>query len=166
MAEIQRESEPTVAQLEARRGGVLSDRDIKAEICKRGLIHDHDEERVQASCYDLRVGHVIGKRIGVEDGAKSGIRAIKVRPGELATLLSMERVKLPDNVTGLVIPRNDYAERGILILNAGHVDPGYEGHVMAQVVNPNPPKDTDGRREDSGRGWVRELQGRWPGVLG
>ncbi len=32
--------------------------------------------------------------------------------------------------------------------------------------SPNPPKDTDGRREGSGRGWVRELQGRWPGVLG
>ena len=32
--------------------------------------------------------------------------------------------------------------------------------------SPNPPKDRDGRREDSGRGWVRELQGRWPGVLG
>ena len=36
----------------------------------------------------------------------------------------------------------------------------------SQPLNPNPPKDTDGRREDSGRGWVRELQGRWPGVLG
>ena len=36
----------------------------------------------------------------------------------------------------------------------------------AGCLNPNPPKDTDGRREDSGRGWVRELQGRWPGVLG
>ena len=34
------------------------------------------------------------------------------------------------------------------------------------TLSPNPPKDTDGRREDSGRGWVRELQGRWPGVLG
>ena len=33
-------------------------------------------------------------------------------------------------------------------------------------VTPNPPKDTDGRREGSGRGWVRELQGRWPGLLG
>ena len=33
-------------------------------------------------------------------------------------------------------------------------------------VSPNPPKDTDGRREGSGRGWVRELQGRWPGLLG
>ena len=32
--------------------------------------------------------------------------------------------------------------------------------------SPNPPKDTDGRREGSGRGWVREVQGRWPGVLG
>ena len=34
------------------------------------------------------------------------------------------------------------------------------------ALSPNPPNDTDGRREDSGRGWVRELQGRWPGVLG
>ena len=37
---------------------------------------------------------------------------------------------------------------------------------LALSLNPNPPKDTDGRREGSGRGWVRELQGRWPGVLG
>ena len=35
-----------------------------------------------------------------------------------------------------------------------------------RALIPNPPKDTDGRGEDSGRGWVRELQGRWPGVLG
>ena len=34
------------------------------------------------------------------------------------------------------------------------------------LISPNPPKDTDGRREGSGRGWVRELQGRWPGLLG
>ena len=44
------------------------------------------------------------------------------------------------------------------------------GHALIRLkiryLNPNPPKDTDGRREDSGRGWVRELQGRWPGVLG
>ena len=33
----------------------------------------------------------------------------------------------------------------------------------ADGISPNPPKDTDGRREDSGRG-VRELQGRWPGL--
>ena len=31
------------------------------------------------------------------------------------------------------------------------------------LLNPNPPMDTDGRRENSGRG-VRELQGRWSGL--
>ena len=48
------------------------------------------------------------------------------------------------------------------------LDRGVRPLVSATIddVNPNPPKDTDGRREDSGRGWVRELQGRWPGVLG
>ena len=30
-------------------------------------------------------------------------------------------------------------------------------------LSPNPPMDTDGRREDSGRG-VRELQARWSGL--
>ena len=44
---------------------------------------------------------------------------------------------------------------------------GFPGTPKVDVdLSPNPPKDTDGRREDSGRGWVRELQGRWPGVLG
>ena len=41
------------------------------------------------------------------------------------------------------------------------------GSISGELgVSPNPPKDTDGRRGGSGRGWVRELQGRWPGVLG
>ena len=45
---------------------------------------------------------------------------------------------------------------------------GIWGASLPQNVRftPNPPKDTDGRREGSGRWWVRELQGRWPGVLG
>ena len=47
------------------------------------------------------------------------------------------------------------------VRDAGACQVGAMGHL-----NPNPPKDTDGRREGSGRGWVRELQGRWPGLLG
>ena len=39
-------------------------------------------------------------------------------------------------------------------------DTGYRnGYGRARRLNPNPPKDTDGRREESGRG-VRELQGK------
>ena len=39
-------------------------------------------------------------------------------------------------------------------------------YVLLLALSPNPPKDTEGGREDSGRGWVRELQGRWPGPWG
>ena len=48
----------------------------------------------------------------------------------------------------------------------GPVRPAAGKLWMGFSLSPNPPKDTDGRREGSGRGWVRELQGRWPGVLG
>ena len=34
-----------------------------------------------------------------------------------------------------------------------------EGEKTLDGLTPNPPKDTDGRREESGRG-VRELQGK------
>ena len=36
-------------------------------------------------------------------------------------------------------------------------------HLETLGLNPNPPMDTDGQREDSGSG-VREVQGRWPGL--
>ena len=40
-------------------------------------------------------------------------------------------------------------------------DTGYRnGYGRARRLTPNPPMDTDERREDSGRGWVRELQAR------
>ena len=50
----------------------------------------------------------------------------------------------------------------LTILDAGKIQWLPESNGVR--FTPNPPKDTDGRREDSGRGWVRELQGRWPGV--
>ena len=34
--------------------------------------------------------------------------------------------------------------------------PGFLSRALDEFLSPNPPKDTDGRREDSGRGWVRE----------
>ena len=36
---------------------------------------------------------------------------------------------------------------------------GLEAEARSVLLNPNPPKDTDGRLEESGRG-VRELQGK------
>ena len=61
----------------------------------------------------------------------------------------------------IALPKGDFlVTAGFTAITGAGVASGFT------VLSPNPPKDTDGRREDSGRGWVRELQGRWPGVLG
>ena len=57
-------------------------------------------------------------------------------------------------------------ELALAVLHLREQYPRWGKDKLAVLLSPNPPKDTDGRREDSGRGWVRELQGRWPGVLG
>ena len=44
----------------------------------------------------------------------------------------------------------------------GHQDEGEQGRMALWSVTPNPPKDTDGRREDSGRvgeGAIGEMAG-------
>lgn len=133
--EEQAESNLNQYRDESRRG-VLSNQDISREIENNNLIDRREEgdsykDGVRGSCYDLRIGSVINNRLGIVEG----ITAVTLKPGEMVTLLSKERLKLPDNITGLVIPRNTLARRGILVLNAGHVDPNYSGQIMAQVVN-------------------------------
>ena len=62
--------------------------------------------------------------------------------------------------------RNPFRNRLHLLVKETNLSLSSKDRNRAVDISPNPPKDTDGRREGSGRGWVRELQGRWPGVLG
>jgi len=99
------------------------------------------------AAYDLRVGHIVTpgeylKLIAPGEGHDShGFRRnfLILKPGETATLATLESVDLrgqgKQRVTALIIPRNKYALRGLLTLNAGHVDPGHKGFVTAQVIN-------------------------------
>ena len=124
------------SNLATRPGGVLSDQDIKNEIIQRRLVYTSDGEEcwrsdgVKGDAYDLRIGYVLRKG---EKPVRSGV--VTLRPGQMVTMLSKEWVCLPKNVTGLVVPRNRKARRGLLMLNAGHVDPNWEGQIMGQVVN-------------------------------
>ena len=65
---------------------------------------------------------------------------------------------------GAGIPKGSRARRHDVLL--WYAKQAGRHYFNPDPISPNPPKDTDGRREGSGRGWVRELQGRWPGLLG
>ena len=86
-------------------------------------------------------------------------------PLECTSHLGFSLVPFPDGLvdTGKSPPTMDSSLRG----NDGQAKrvSGIR-HIQVEVVlvlSPNPPMDTDGRREDTGRG-VRKLQKRWSGL--
>lgn len=120
--------------------GVLSDEDIKREIqATPSLLQNVPPSEplptgnFQPAAYDLRVGHIITPNDYVDMNTADKI--VRLRQGGMATLASWESLNIPSNMTGLIIPRNEPAQRGLLISNAGHVDPGHVDFVMAQVIN-------------------------------
>ena len=62
---------------------------------------------------------------------------VTVQPGQMIFVVTHEDILMPPCLCGTVYSRNSLALAGILALNAGHVDPGYQGPI---VISPNPPK--------------------------
>lgn len=118
-------------------GAVLGKTAIKRLSKSNKLIDpiDPEERSFQPAAYDLRLGHVIlaDKYIAWQSAEREN--SVDLRPGEVATLVSREKLSLPFNINGVIVPRNSWAKRGLLILNAGHIDPGYQGVVTAQAIN-------------------------------
>lgn len=123
-------------------GAVLSDTDIR-EMAKKfpGFItvegrpidfDDKEKDSLQPSCVDLRVGRIYIR--GREFYSRND--RVELPPGALVHIESIERVTLPKNIMGFLVPKNSKSEAGLLFLNAGHVDPGWkDGFMTAEVMN-------------------------------
>ena len=136
-------------------GAVLSNQDIVREMAKYPNIHkyplvansdgtpldfdDKDSSLLWECCVDLRIG-----RIYVGDPTQQKrYREIKdeddklyLAPGAIVHVESRERVSTPPDIMGILIPKNTKSEAGLLMLNAGHVDPGWEGGFLtAEIMN-------------------------------
>ncbi|APX15333.1 hypothetical protein BWR17_05430 [Phaeobacter inhibens] len=53
----------------------------------------------------------------------------------MVSVVTAQKLTLPDNVTGLATLVTSLTEKGILCLNVGVVDPGYDGPLSAMLVN-------------------------------
>lgn len=94
------------------------------------------EENLKASSYDLRIGTIYrsGKIHSVE-GSENEDRMVKLGPSEIVTMLTQERVHIPESYCGTVFAINSASSKGLLILNPGHIDPGYAGFISICAIN-------------------------------
>ncbi|NJF25484.1 dCTP deaminase [Thermococcus sp. Bubb.Bath] len=107
---------------------LLPDWKIEKEI----LIEPFSKESLQPAGYDLRVGkeaHINGKLIDVEKEGK-----FIIPPKTHALVLTLERVKLPDDVMGDMKIRSSLAREGLLGSFAW-VDPGWDGNLTLMLFN-------------------------------
>jgi deoxycytidine triphosphate deaminase len=104
---------------------LLSDQEIK----NRRLVENRIEAHFRAASYDLSVGTIISVEGKEEEGE------YWLKPQGIVEIISRERVKLPKDVVGYVMVKTSLCNQGILALNIGIVDPGYEGFLSTTLLN-------------------------------
>ena len=107
---------------------ILPDWKIRKEI----LIDPFSEESLQPAGYDLRVGdeaYMGGKILDIKEEGK-----LVIPPKTHALVLTLERIKLPDDVMGDMKLRSSLAREGLLGSFAW-VDPGWDGKLTLALFN-------------------------------
>lgn len=115
--------------------GVLNDDAIRNALTwAEPLIKDADTNLIQACSYDLRVGSVFcnGRILRSMD---AGEKQVTIQPGGIISLFTLEEVQLPDDIMATAFPMNQWSSQGLLVLNPGHVDPGYHGPLSVRLIN-------------------------------
>jgi hypothetical protein len=70
-----------------------------------------DENLFRASTYDLSIGEIIPA------GPASGSSEYNLPPGGTVRVVSKESLKLPNNITGHALLKNELCRKGVLALN-------------------------------------------------
>jgi deoxycytidine triphosphate deaminase len=82
----------------------------------------------RATSYDVRIAQIV-----TNDGALHG--SYKIPRQGIVQVISAERLRIPLNVTGIATVKTTLCNEGLLALNIGIIDPGYEGLISSFLVN-------------------------------
>lgn len=112
---------------------ILADKHIRKLVKEHELISPLDESSLNPASYDLRLGTRAIKTTGVFDLQKGDV--IHIYPGELVEVMTLEKLRLPNNISGGIGLRSYYARKGLCILAGLQIDPGFEGNLVISLVN-------------------------------
>ena len=139
---------------------IISDRDIKKKVAEGSIvvtspIGDH-EKNIHGSSWDFRLGkhfkvykkssvavldpmkmesfEGLTKLYTIEDPGEPFV----VHPGDFVLGVTLEKVKLPNDVVARVEGRSSLGRLGIIVHStAGFIDAGFEGTITLEITNIN-----------------------------
>jgi deoxycytidine triphosphate deaminase len=111
--------------------GVLGADEIKQEMLHGRLIRGGDTKQLRGCSYDLRIGTIFWD----DQMYTAGREPVVVPPGGIVAIMTKEVVSLPDDVCATAFAINQLSSKGFLVLNPGHVDPGFEGALTIKALN-------------------------------
>jgi len=107
---------------------------IREEIVREGLVSPANQIKLKNSTCDLTIGRIFPMGEDISDW-DSGLDQFLLAPSHMVTVMTTQKLSLPNHITGLATLVTSLTQEGILCLNTGIVDPGYEGHLSATLVN-------------------------------
>jgi dCTP deaminase len=92
--------------------------------------------RLDQSGLDPGKKEVRPERLALHDRVQRALgRPVWLHPGQFLLGSTMEFVRMPRNLSGLVVGRSSWARIGLIVEAAGLVQPGYAGTLTYQLAN-------------------------------
>lgn len=114
----------------------------KDRILQLGIVRSARNENFRDSSYDLRVRAILPAP--KEEKHSYGFlhsdvsvpaSGFYLEPQGMVRVVSEETLTLPKNITGYALVKNRFSNLGILAINIGIIDPGYEGPISSTLIN-------------------------------
>ncbi len=129
-------------------GVILSDKTLVQMLTSGELVVDPmDEHSIQPASIDCRLGnhYLIVDETKADTINLSGeiqykeilADSVLIPPHTFLLATTIERVRLPADLTAFVEGRSSIGRIGLFIQNAGWVDPGFEGQITLELFNAN-----------------------------
>lgn len=103
---------------------VLSQQSIKSS----NIIQSAQASNFRAGSYDLSIRDLITHEGKIVD-------EFVLPPQGVVKVTSEERIILPSNIIGYVLVKTKLCNEGVLALNIGIVDPGFDGPLQSTLIN-------------------------------
>jgi len=112
---------------------ILTNAEIINYLRNTNLIVFHSPECIKNCSYKVRIGQIIEPQSG--NILKLNGEGYLLKPSEVIMIKSKEKFNIPDELTASYTASFSISSKGILLINASMIEPGYSGYLSAVLLN-------------------------------